>query len=99
MAEFTVAEFKAGAWMGTQSPQVAGWPPLATQQLTPGGAAVRSAAFNGQTRLIVAVTDTAARFRVGDSSVAADATDWWLPANVPWPIAVAPGQYISVIAK
>ena len=101
MPTLYVEEFySAVSQIGTTGPTVMPAPALAVQPITIGGSTTSSAAFGTNTKAVVLVSDTACHFRFGDNNggaAVATANDQYLPAGVPRPFAVSPGQKVAVI--
>ena len=104
MAGVYISEHKnAASPIGTYAPDVLPQPPLAVQAFSATGAGVISAGFSSKTYAVLLIADTACWYLFGGGTGGTAATGatgptgamMYLPANVPFTFAVAPGQKVA----
>lgn len=81
-------------------PQIAPFPPIATQQVT-FAAVAQTAALNAATAYVCVNVNVRAAIKVETAAASAATTDWPLGVDMPWCFSVPKGQSykISVIAN
>lgn len=79
------------------APQIWAEPAPVTQQVTISGSTAKSAAFNAKTKFIAITSDSAFRYKVGDTTVTAAATNFRVSAGQILAFAVPPGAFIAAI--
>lgn len=97
MGNLSITEHYHG---GVAGMPVVKWPRLARQNVLIGGAAVSSAPFSGETRMLRVNTDVACCIRVtppGVATIAADVGDARFAPNQTEYLEVDPGATLSVI--